>query len=140
MGSLVWEHKPHPVAFSVVLVSLVLMAVASWTHLLYAFNRNLLRLVMLQRGSVINGDCVELSEPQIAMMRTVRKHSLLGTIMLLCATVFVLVPMTGVAVLEERFLILAEESDPTNLIYAMVFNQLVLIALNICTVALYLGF
>lgn len=52
------------------------------THLIYLFNRKLFLLVLQQRMTIVTED-IELSDMQLNMLVTLRKHTLLGCLMIL---------------------------------------------------------
>jgi len=132
----------HHETMGTLLTSLVPLMVGAWGHLLWSFNHKLFQLVLLQRRTVIDsGNTVhQLTEQQLRILRTVRKQSLLGTIIILCGAAFGMGAVAGSAVLGEKYLILSDLKNPKNHIVAVAFNLLAVVALSGCAVALYLGF
>ena len=125
------------------LVALIPIGTVAMIHLMFLFNYKLFHLVLMRKQTIIAGDDtmnMELNQMQLAMLRTVRKHSLLSTVVIVSCGVFIACPVAGISEMQEKYLILSTIENERDHIISAVLNVMILVAQCIGATALWLGF
>eukprot|EP01083_Nonionella_stella_P031420 86055_1 len=123
----------------IVFAATAVLPILAFIHLIYAFNARLFELVLTQRRTIQNDpDNIGLSEQQIYLLRIVRKHTLLGVLMMICAFVILVIYIYGVYVSRGRYTTLSTYDEQFT--YYVLFDIFIVLSLNVASYGLYLGF
>ena len=118
----------------------LLLIIIGYSHLCYIFNHNLFLLVLQQRTTA-NSEQIELSPMQLNMLLTLRKHTLLGCILILFDSCSGLLGLLANKYLFPWLRNNDAASIPSRIwIWLMFYTVGITFCLNVSALCIYLGF
>ena len=112
-----------------------LLPICTLIQLIYAFNHRLFQIVYQQRQILATK---KLPETQIKLMGTVRRHTIIGVIIILLSFLLLVIYFIAILVTNGEYAIVS--SYPNAEAYRLIFDVFNVLAFSLGALAIYLGF